>query len=123
MRTTVMRSAWYTCIMFSIFFCQCGERDEIVRSKLDIILAGDLKEITKGIAKNDLLQTPYYTMASYKSYSQGMYSKLAVVDFYFLKGIRAKIVRKYRYLSSARLWDRYYNVYTFYGDTALSAPR
>jgi len=122
-RNKTPRGGWRIIALCGIFLCGCGEKDAIIRQKLDIILAGDIKAIVADIPKINLLQSPYDSLVSYKTYTQGMYSKMAVVDFYFLKNVKVKIVRKYRYLSSVRLWDRYYNAYIFFGDTANQASR
>ena len=108
-------------VLCAVFLLGCGERDDLIRRKLDVILASDLKTITADIPMSGLMQTPYYSLVFYKTYTEGMYSKMAVADFYFLKTVKAKITRKYRYLSEARLWDRYYNEYTFFDDTAHHA--
>jgi hypothetical protein len=112
--------AWLTACACGCFIFGCGESDVSVRKKLDIILADDLKAVSADLPKNKLLDSLYYTVVSYKDYSEGMYSKMAVVDFYFLKTVKAKITRKYRYYTAARLWDRYFNVYMLYGDTAYA---
>lgn len=106
-----------------IFLFGCGEKDPVIREKLDAICKSDLKAITADLPKTSLSDSSYYAVVSYKSYSEGRYSKMAVVDFYFLNKVKAKIVRKYRYLEEARLWDRYYNVYTYIEDTAKQSHR
>jgi hypothetical protein len=106
-----------------IFLCGCGERDDFISKKLDIILASDLKAITADLPAEGILSKPFYTIVSYKSYKEGIYSQMAIVDFYCFKNVKVKIVRKYRYLTSARLWDRYFNEYIFYGDTVKATPR
>lgn len=116
--TAVVRNAWLIALAWSLLFCGCGEGDNLIRKKLEIVLDGDLKTITAGLPKNNLMDSVHYTIVSYKSYSEGMYSRMAVVDFYFLNNVKTKITRKYRYLISARLWDRYFNEYRFYGDSA-----
>jgi hypothetical protein len=118
--TMLVRKAWLLAVVGSILFGGCGESDNLVKKKLDLILKSDLDTITTGVQKSGLLDTPYYEIVSYKSYKEGIYTKLAVVDFYFMKNIKAKIVRKYRYLAEAGLWDRFFNQYQFYGDSALT---
>lgn len=102
-----------------IFLFGCGEKDSLIREKLDIICKSDLKEIVADLPKTGLSDSIYYAVVSYTSYSEGKYSKMAVVDFFFFKKIKAKIVRKYRYLKEARLWDRYFNVYSLVNDTTM----
>jgi hypothetical protein len=120
--TGLVRKAWLLAVVGGIFFGGCGESDNLISQKLEVILKSDLDTIITGVDKSGLLDTPYYKIVSYKSYKEGMYSKLAVVDFYFLKNIKAKIVRKYRYVTSFGQWDRYVNEYRFYGDSAIKKP-
>jgi hypothetical protein len=88
-----------------------------------MICKSDLQAITADLPKTSLADSIYFNVVSYKTYSEGKYFKMAVVDFYFLNKVKAKIVRKYRYLKEARLWDRYFNVYTLINDTATRSHR
>jgi hypothetical protein len=108
---------WIIAVLFTAFVCGCGEGDNIVKKKLDIILTEDLQAIVEGLPKSCLADSLYYSIVSYKPYKEGMYSKMAVVDFYFYKKIKVKITRKYRYYTGARLWDRYSNAYVFIEDS------
>jgi hypothetical protein len=121
--TGVVRNAWLLALAWSVLLCGCGEGDNLISKKLEIILDGDLKAISADIPKNDLMDSIHYTIVSYKSYSDGMYSRMAVVDFYFLKNVKTKITRKYRYFISTRQWDRYFNEYRFYGDSASTKTK
>ena len=109
---------WLAIATCGYFLFGCGESDDLIKKKLEIILADDLKAITADLPKCNLADSVYYIIVSYKTYKEGMYSKMAIVDFHFLKKVKAKITRKYRYYTAAQLWDRYYNVYKLYGDTA-----
>ena len=110
-------------LLWGIFLFGCGEKDPLIREKLDMICASDLRAITADLPKTSLADSMYYNIVSYKSYSEGRYSTMAMVDFYFLHKVRAKIVRKYRYLKEARLWDRYYNAYTLIDDITERSHR
>ena len=106
----------------SIMLSGCaGESETMVRKKLDVICAGDLAALTDSIAVENLLEKPYYKLVSYKQYTEGKYSRKAVVEYYFLKKVAVKVVRKYRYLQTVRMWDRYSNEYVFVHDTAGGA--
>ena len=96
--------------------CQ-GERDEFVRKKLDVIIKDDLQAIIADIPEENLREVPSYNLVSYQEYSKGKYSVKAVVDFFFLKNVKVKIVRKYRYEASKRMWERYYNEYEYLPDS------
>lgn len=89
------------------------EPDGRVRKKLEIILEDDMVAILEGIADTNLLDSTYYDMHLYKEFKGGKYSRKAEVDFYFLKNVNTKIVRKYRYHRDYKKWDRYYNKYQF----------
>jgi len=87
------------------------EKDSVIRQKLNVILKDDLEAILEDVAKEALLETPYFELLEYREYKEGAYSRLAVVDFYFLNSINMKITRKFRYHKKLGLWDRYYNKY------------
>ena len=93
-----------------------GEKEETVRKKLDVICKDDLAAIIDSIATGDLLEKPYYKLSFYKRYTEGKYSRKAVAEFYFLINVKVKVVRKYRYHGSVKMWDRYSNEYVFLHD-------
>jgi hypothetical protein len=96
----------------------CGEKDSLTRKKLELVCKSDLDSITFDLPKTSLADSVYYSITSYKTYAHGKYSKMAVVEFYFLKKVKAKIVRKYRFFKEARQWDRYFNEYSLLNDSA-----
>jgi hypothetical protein len=98
-----------------------GESEESVRRKLEVICADDLAAIIDSIAAEDLIEKPYYEVVFYQHYNEGSYSRKAVVDYYFLEKVRVKVVRKYRYHATIRMWDRYSNEYVFFHDTTGAA--
>jgi hypothetical protein len=114
---------WIAALLCGCFLFGCGESDALIKKKLEIILTDDLRAITADMPKSSLADSVYYKLLSYKSYSEGMYSKMAVADFYFMKKVKVKITRKYRYYIGYRLWDRYSNAYQFYGDTTYGKIR
>lgn len=106
-------------VTVALVFISCsGESDEKAREKLKVILNDDLKAIIEGIDSKNLIDEPYYDLVRYQNYDEGNYSKRAVVDFYFLKDVNVKIIRKYRYHRVHRMWDRYFNEYSFLSDTS-----
>lgn len=110
-------------VLFCLFSLCTGESEETVRKKLEVICQDDLAAIIDSIAPGDLLDKPYYKLISYKQYTEGKYIRKAVAEFYFLKNVSVKVVRKYRYHGSVRMWDRYSNEYVFMHDTtAAVAP-
>ena len=108
----------HTLLVALVFISCSGESDEKAREKLEVILNDDLKAIIEGVDSKSLIDEPYYEMVRYQKYDEGNYSKRAVVDFYFLKDVNVKIIRKYRYHRVHRMWDRYFNEYSFLSDTS-----
>ena len=100
---------------------QCsGENEETIRKKLNVICRGDLAAIIDSVTPGELIEKPYYKIVFYKQYPEGKYSNKAVVEFYFLKKVAVKVIRKYRYPVSVRMWDRYSNEYVFTHDTSAA---
>lgn len=98
---------------FSFFTGCISEPEGRIKKKLEIILEDDMVAILEGIADSNLLDPTYYDLHLYQEFKGGKYSRKAEVDFYFLKNINTKIVRKYRYHRDYKKWDRYYNEYQF----------
>lgn len=105
-------AAWAVGLV-AVFLCCFGESDRRIRCKLEIILVDDLKTVIAEVSEEHVADTSYYEIVSYKCFEEGKYSVQAVVDFYFLKGVEVKMVRKYRYHTPYRKWERYYNEYQF----------
>ncbi|MBN1577384.1 MAG: hypothetical protein JW913_12570 [Chitinispirillaceae bacterium] len=100
-----------------------GENEEMIRKKLDVICTDDLAAIIDSIAVENLIERPYYKIVFYKQYSEGKYSRKATVEFFFLKKVGVKVVRKYRYHALIGMWDRYSNEYVFLHDTTTGVPK
>jgi hypothetical protein len=105
--------------MLVLNFSCSFESNELVRQKLNLILPDDMKGIVEGIPPNALIEKPHYEISSYKKFKKGMYSVKAEVDFYFLKKVDVKIVRKFRYHRSKKMWERYFNEYRYTSDTTV----
>lgn len=123
----IFRSGLLKCILLAcilgFFNIQCQkEPDELIRKKLEVILQSDLEAITSDIAKEGLLEKPFFKITLYKDYKESFYSKRAEVDFYFLKKIHYKIIRKYRYHRQRQMWERYFNEYKLVPDTSEKTP-
>ena len=108
---------WFFAFIFIILlFTACVPRpsEKRIRGMLEVILKDDLTVIVEGIDSNAVLQPPYYEYREFSKYKEGQYQYLAVVDFYFLKEIKRKIARKYRFDKWHSRWERYYNEYESY---------
>jgi hypothetical protein len=97
-----------------VFAAGCSRESEAyVRNKLIVILKDDLATVTNELPASSVADSTYFDVKVYKAYKEGKYTRMAVVDFYFLKGVNVKMVRKYRYHSQYRKWERYFNEYEF----------
>jgi hypothetical protein len=107
---------WFFSFIFIILFISCVPKpsEKRVHGILEVILKDDLTVIVEGIDSNAVLQPPFYEVREFSKYKEGQYQYLAVVDFYFLKEIKQKIVRKYRFDKWYLRWERYYNEYESY---------
>lgn len=98
-----------------ITVCGClKESDTLIKRKMLVILEDDLKSVVQDIKKEGIADSSFFNIVEYKEYKGGTYTKKAVVDFIIFKDIDVKIVRKYRYHSGAKKWERYFNEYKFY---------
>jgi hypothetical protein len=97
-----------------------GESDQLVRRKLEVILADDLASVVMELPANSVRDSAFYRVREYRRFAEGPYAALAVVDFHFLKGDVARMVRKYRYHKWDGQWERYVNEYRLAQDTARS---
>jgi hypothetical protein len=98
--------------------CGLGEPDSVVKKKLDVIIAADFKAIVGELPKESVRDSACTRIVEYAANKKGMYGVRAVVDFYYLRGVHIKRTVKYRYVKSARKWERYENEYRFYSDSA-----
>ncbi len=101
---------------FIIFFLFIGagcivESDKLIKEKLLIILKDDLEALVNDIPKENVADSVYYKIVSYKTFKTGKYTNKAVVDFFFINKIKVKVVRKYRYSAKYCKWERYFNEY------------
>jgi len=110
------------CTAVMVVLVGCRENDAAARQKLHAILKSDLVAIISDVPKSSLADSLYYSLVFYQTFKKGDYTKKAVADFYFLRGIKVKITRKYRYVKEAGMWERYYNVYTFVEDAGQKTP-
>jgi hypothetical protein len=88
-----------------------GSSEERIRARLDRLLDEDLSAIAGEIRANDstaLLDRPYYRILEYQVTPQGgSYTHKCKACFYYLKKIKMKQIRKYRYKPDTGEWERY----------------
>ncbi len=106
---------WVVCLIGCLGCFQ--ETDEQIRTKLTVILKDDLVAIMEGIEPESLRENPRYEIVEYQRFDKGPYTRKAVVHFFFLESIQARIVRKYRYKAAEGKWERYFNEYKFFNDS------
>jgi hypothetical protein len=84
---------------------------ETIRRKLEAMVQSDLSYIrleVKVLDSTALDDRPHYSVVEYKTLElSDEYSVKAVVEFIYLKDIKIKQVRKYRYLYRSGQWERY----------------
>jgi len=93
-----------------------SDSENAVRRKLEAVCADDLRTVVEEIPAESVSDSVYYVIRIFKKYREGKYRYMAVADYFFLKNVRVKMVRKYRYHSSFRKWERYFNQYQFVHD-------
>ncbi len=99
--------------LISIFLSGCfSESQDIVHKKLEIILQDDLNYIKSEIDSTEVMDSTFYKIILFKHFPNDLnFSYKAVVEFYYLKNIKMKQVRKYRYRILQKKWDRYVKQY------------
>ena len=104
-------------IAFIILLVACTPKvpEDVARMRLKPLLQSCLDTITAGIDTSAILETPRFEIREFRSFDEGQYQYLAVVDFYFLRDIPKKIVRRYRFNRNRLIgwelfgneWERY----------------
>ena len=90
-----------------------GESDAMIRKKLEVIVKDDLLCVVAEMPDSSIADSTWYDIVSSQTGKKGDYSAKAEVDFDFLKGVRVKMFRRYRYVSRIGKWERYTNEWRF----------
>ncbi|MDB5049509.1 MAG: hypothetical protein JWO30_2580 [Fibrobacteres bacterium] len=105
---------WAVLAVCAVFWSGCGSSTDTMQRKLDVIAGEDLQDIIKEIpdkAKGSMLAKPYYKVDEYQEFHGDtaivFQAKAVLVFFYLDPSLDLCQVRKYRYKTSAGLWDRY----------------
>jgi hypothetical protein len=98
--------------IFIIFVIACVPKipENTARVHLEPVLQEGLTGLIDGIDSSAILELPYFEISEFKRFGEGEYQYIAIVDFFFLKNIPKKVVRKYRF-HHRRKWELYYNEY------------
>jgi len=111
-----LKKLCYCVIAFIILLVSCAPRlsENTVKTMLEPVLQDDLSVIMEGIDTSAIMENPYYEYTEFNEFKEGRYQYLAEVSFYFLRDVRKKIVRKYRFDRKFLRWERYYNEWQSY---------
>ncbi|MBD3392155.1 MAG: hypothetical protein GF418_08760 [Chitinivibrionales bacterium] len=90
-----------------------GKSEQRIENELRVILDDDLRMVASEISPEHVADSTYYDISMFNEYEQGTYRWKAVVEFFFLKDVNVKMVRKYRYHRKLKKWERYFNQYQF----------
>jgi len=100
-------------IVLLVFIGGCSS-NSTENKRLIAILNDDLEAIVTGVDPAALLDTPFWVRIKDTNYDSGKYRRLVEVHFYFLKDIKKRIYRKYRYNKTLGIWERFENSYQSY---------
>lgn len=92
----------------------CAQNPDLVHKKLLAIAHDDLAGLIDEMPSESVADSTYYQISEFKTFDEGTYRAKAAVEFYLLKSVHTKVVRKYRYHHSQGQWERYYNKYQYY---------
>ncbi len=107
--------------LLGLLLCSCFiDNEKTMRRKLSIICQSDLTTTIGQLKSGASADSVYFHIVSFKTFAKGEFSAKAVVDFYLLKNVQVKMVRKYRFNRIFGLWDRYYNEWEFVHDSTKS---
>lgn len=98
-----------------VLLSSCSEPAPKIEKKLETLLQEDLKYMVaelkaKGL-DSSVMEKPYYDLRELRLYegdSSRVFKSYAEVGFYYLKDVEVCQVRKYRYWTTRRAWDRFY---------------
>jgi hypothetical protein len=101
-------------LLLILFGAGCGsESEQVMREKLRVIAQDDMDSVIAELPEDSVADSAYYHILSFKTFDEGRYSALAVVEFHFLEPEIAVMVRKYRYYKQLGQWERYFNEYRY----------
>lgn len=98
-----------------VLLTSCSEPAPKIEKKLETLLQEDLKYMvaelkSKGL-DSSIMEKPYFILRELRLYegdSSRIFKSYAEVGFYYLKDVKVCQVRKYRYWTTRRTWDRFY---------------
>ena len=108
-----MKIRWY--LSLTLLLVACGSPPKEMRSKLQEIGQSDLDVITGELSeqarREAMLPKPFFIVDEYQEFhgdtARVFQAYASLVFFYLDPSMDLCQVRKYRYLRSARLWERY----------------
>jgi hypothetical protein len=83
------------------------ESDEAIQGKLQTVLKNDLDTLVSSLPKASVADTVYFEIRENKKFGKGPFTRLVVADFYFLRNVKVKVMRKYRYQAWEQRWEMF----------------
>ncbi|HLP40667.1 MAG TPA: hypothetical protein VK465_04095 [Fibrobacteria bacterium] len=101
-------------VAWVLLLAGCTSSPETLRAKLDEIAKSDLEDILRDLppkAKGAVLAKPYYVVDEFKEFkgdtARVFQAYAQLVFFYLDPSLDLCQIRKYRYKTTSRIWDRY----------------
>lgn len=101
-------------LLAGLLWTGCTSSPETLQAKLDEIGRSDLQDILNDLppkAKSSVLAKPYFKVHEFREFprdSAMVYQAYAALIFFYLDpSVNLCQIRKYRYKTSSRVWDRY----------------
>jgi hypothetical protein len=98
-----------------VLLTSCSEPAPKIEKKLETLLQEDLKYMVAELKSKgrdlSIMEKPYFNLRELRLYegdSSRIFKSYAEVGFYYLKDVKVCQVRKYRYWTTRRTWDRFY---------------
>jgi hypothetical protein len=97
--------------------CTSTGRESAISAKLRRTVDADLAMFVGELPPESRRDSLYHEVVSYESGLPGRYSAKAVVDLHYLKGVRVKMVCKYRFVTTEGKWEGYAKEWRFTNDS------
>ena len=114
LRPTARAASAALAVLLALALAGCGSSTETMQKKLERISSEDLHDIIGEIpqkARSSMLGKPYFKVDYYREFhgdSAIVFQAMATVVFFYLDpSLDLCQVRKYRYKTTAGMWDRY----------------
>lgn len=110
----LLRSSLPFLLLLALLGAGCTSSPETLNAKLNAIGKSDLQDILNDLppkAKSAVLAKPYYLVHEFREFPRDsalVYQAYAALIYFYLDpDLGLCQIRKYRYKTSSRIWDRY----------------